>query len=121
MASSHFIDPNLTEAIRAASSEQLKLVLNGVLQIHPETASTASSLLYSFESSGTISQHLPLISDSSVRSPKKRTWFETCVQCKREYDVADNGSKACSWHQGTKLPNRLLSKIPLQGSKTDEL
>ncbi|QDS72735.1 hypothetical protein FKW77_003905 [Venturia effusa] len=89
---------DLSSAINNASKEQLQRVLNAILQIHPETASTASSLLET-QDLNTSANH-PKASDPGNQSPKKRKRLELCAQCKQEYDIAKNNPKACTWHRG---------------------
>ena len=36
-----------------------------------------------------------------VGGKRSRQRFEICGQCKKEYDVMQNGKKSCQWHDGT--------------------
>ena len=38
------------------------------------------------------------------KAPKRlRPRFATCINCDQEFDVTDNGNKACRWHDGMGL------------------
>ena len=38
------------------------------------------------------------------KAPKRlRPRFATCINCDQEFDVTDNGKKACRWHDGMAL------------------
>ncbi|RDI79490.1 hypothetical protein Vi05172_g10391 [Venturia inaequalis] len=91
-------DPALAAAIKEASKDQLQRILNAIIQIHPDTASTASSL-FEAQKPG-ISEDTRIVSDSGERSPKKRKQVQICAQCKQEYDHAENNARACNWHRG---------------------
>ena len=39
-----------------------------------------------------------------AKAPKRlRPRFATCINCDQEFDVTDNGKKACRWHDGMAL------------------
>lgn len=112
-------DPALSTSIKDASKEQLQRVLNAILQIHPETASTASSLFEAQKSNK--SGNLPITTDSGERSPKKRKRLEICAQCKQEFDVAENDSRACNWHRGMYCPPPVIQHDKILCDKADEI
>lgn len=98
-------DPALAAAIKEASKDQLQRILNAIIQIHPDTASTASSLFEAQKPD--ISEDTRIVSDSGERSPKKRKQVQICAQCKQEYDHAENNARACNWHRGPYSPAHL--------------
>ena len=113
--------PALRTAIKTAQADRLRRTLLSICDASVEASRVARKLLLvPEENERAVQQHHPrrLIHDEQdgskgeehsdrraytfvQKAPKRlRPRFATCINCDQEFDVSDNGRKACRWHDG---------------------
>jgi hypothetical protein len=93
----------LDKAIDAATLERLRATLHLVCA-KSEAASklVSAALLVPDDAASTSRKRKAGEDDSTLR-------YETCVQCKEEYDTTTNDKYSCQWHDG-RASIRVLSR-----------
>lgn len=98
--------PALRAAINTAQVDRLRRTLLSICDASVEASRVARKLLLVPENITRAVQRDEEQSDDCAithvqKVPKRlRPRFATCINCDQEFDVTDNGKKACRWHDG---------------------
>ena len=124
------IAPALRAAIKTAQADRLRRTLLSICDASVEASRVARKLLLVPENNTRVVQRNDpgraicdeqegcsegeehsdhdsnhLATTHVQKAPKQlRPRYATCINCDQEFDVTDNGKKACRWHDGMALP-----------------
>lgn len=95
-------DETLVQAIQQASQPRLASTLLALLECPQAKAIIEGQLLLNCASlaCSPTSRKRALESSASPRKAQKRIRYQTCTQCKKEFDASNNSNNACKWHPG---------------------
>ncbi|KAF2024086.1 hypothetical protein EK21DRAFT_79478, partial [Setomelanomma holmii] len=90
------------DAIESANLNRLRTVLREICLENAEAFKLASDKMFVTSAASLGGDK---IGNSRTGGMKRKAStvqnrYETCVQCKEEYDVLDNPDDACEWHEG---------------------